>query len=324
MLLADAVIVHAYGLPLGAALPGLLWSQVLLTIVFLLPIFALSALTKGFVQLIVAVLAPCLLALLFAIISPGVALGGFPVRNMGVLGPAYSAGYEWIKSYILFLIIGAGGSAIALWQYTRRGTFVARCLAAATALLAIVGFAYVPWTTAFRIQSWLTKQHMDISAVHANVVLDDKSLARVMHDGDGYFHVDLPIRITGLPPDVTVQAEGLSGEFDSPDGSIRRIYQLPSPYFGNMGQHFSLWTTLDGAFYNKVKDEPLTLRGTLYLTVYGHRQSTRVPFGDSSVSVPRVGVCSASQTTATTRRNYFLICSSAFRNPSAAVSYRFL
>src|SRR5258707_5352059 len=31
MLLADGVIVRAYGLPLGAELPGLLWSQVLLT-----------------------------------------------------------------------------------------------------------------------------------------------------------------------------------------------------------------------------------------------------------------------------------------------------
>src|SRR5207253_7631087 len=44
MLIADVVILRAYGLrPLGAELPGLLWSQVLLAIVFVLPIAALRS-----------------------------------------------------------------------------------------------------------------------------------------------------------------------------------------------------------------------------------------------------------------------------------------
>jgi hypothetical protein len=322
MLLAHAVIIRAYGLPLGAAIPGLLWSQLLLTVVFLLPVFALSAVTKNFVQLIVAVLAPAVIALLFAIAVPGIALGGFPTRNVGAAMAGYSAGYEWVKFYILFLIISAGGSAIPLWQYRRRGAFIGRCFAGATVIFVVIVMMYLPWTTTFRIQSWLVKQHMDISAVHANFVLDDKLLARVMRDNDDFMRVNLPIRITGLPPDVTAQVEGLSGEFDSPDGSIRGIYQTPSPYFFNMGQHFSLSATLDNAFYKQVKDEPITVRGTLYLTVYGRRQSTRVPIDDSSVSVPRVGVCSASQTP--NRRVYFAICTSAFRFPPALVSYRFL
>jgi hypothetical protein len=91
---------------------------------------------------------------------------------------------------------------------------------------------------------------------------------------------------------------------------------------GKMGQKFSLEATVDGAFYRKVKDEPLRVRGSLYMTLFGNRQTVRVPFGDRSVLVPRVGVCSASG--GANRQSYFLICSSAFRFPPVLVSYSFI
>lgn len=65
----------------------------------------------------------------------------------------------------------------------------------------------------------------------------------------------------------------------------------------------------------------MRVRGSLYLTIFGNRQTARVPFGDQSVPVPRVGVCAAS---AGARKSYFLICSSAFRFPPVLVSYRLL
>ena len=73
MLVADGMIVRAYGLPglpLGKELAGLLWSQVLLAVVFVLPIATLSGLTTGFVQLIFAVLTPCVIGLGIAIVAP--------------------------------------------------------------------------------------------------------------------------------------------------------------------------------------------------------------------------------------------------------------
>ncbi len=326
MFLADLVIVRAYGLPLGPALPGMLWSQVLLTFVFLLPVFVLSALTSGFVQLIVAILAPCTIALLFAMFRPGIVLfrsvdildgfaGGYVGGNAGQ--------YEWVKSYFAFLIISAAGSAILLWQYRRRGTTLARCFAVATAILLVLGIGRIPWTAEFKIQSLLTKDRVDLSAAHADYDLTNKLLPRVIHwNWTEQRGVELPLQITGLPPGVSAQVDGFSAEFDAPDGSVRRADQLPLQSFVNMGQHFYLRTTLDAAYYKQVRDEALTVRGELYLTVYGNRQSKRIPFGDRSVLVPQVGVCSTGQTT--NKRNYFLICSSAFRNSSAAAAYRFL
>jgi hypothetical protein len=310
MLLADGVIVRAYGLPLGAELPGLLWSQVLLAIVFVLPIAALSALTSGFVQLIFAILTPCIIALGVAIVAPEVVLGGF-------LG-----GSDWVKAYYVFLVISIAGLAVLVWQYSMRRTAAARSLAVATGILAVLGMTLIPWSAAFRIQSWLSKQRVDQSWAHVDFDSGNRWLTRAVIEGGDRVRVELPLNITGLPPAMIAKPEGFSVQLQARDGTMWQADQLPLRHTSNMGQEFSLQATLDGAFYRKVKDEPIKVRGSLYLTLFGNRQTARVPFGDRSVPVPRVGVCSASG--GANRQSYFLICSSAFRFPPALVSYSFI
>ncbi len=310
MLLADAVIVRAYGLPLAAEMPGLLWSQVLIAIVFILPIAALSALTTGFVQLIFAILTPCVIALGVAIVAPEVVLGGF-------LG-----GSDWVKTYYAFLVMSVAASAILVWQYSMRRTAVGRSLAGAAGILAVLGMTLIPWPAAFRIQSWLSKQRVDQSLVHVDFDSGNRWLTRVVIAGGDRVRLELPLDITGLPPGMIARPEGFSIHLQAPDGTMWQADQLLLRNSGNMGQKFSLEATVDGAFYRKVKDEPLRVRGSLYMTLFGNRQTVRVPFGDRSVPVPRVGVCSA--TGGANRQSYFLICSSAFRFPPVLVSYSFI
>jgi hypothetical protein len=310
MLIADGVIVRAYGLPLGAELPGLLWSQILLTIVFLLPMVALSALTTGFVQLIFAILTPCVIALAVAIVDPEVVLGAF-------LG-----GSDWVRSYYAFLVISVAALAILIWQYSRRKTAAARSLAVAAGILVVAGITLIPWSAAFRIQSWLSKQRVDPPSAHVDFDSGNTWLTRAVIAGDDRVRVDLPLKTTGLPSGMIAKPEGFSLHLQAPDGTMWQADQLPLRYASKMGQEFSLQATVDGAFYRKVKDEPLKVRGSLYLTLFGNRQTARVPFGDRSVPVPRVGVCSASR--GANRQSYFLICSSAFRFPAVLVSYRFI
>ena len=310
MLLADGVIVRAYGLPLGAELPGLLWSQILLAIVFVLPIAALSALTAGFVQLLFAVLTPCVIALGVAIVAPEVVLGGF------------FGGSDWVRTYYAFLVISVAASAILVWQYSTRKTVAARSFAAAAGILTVLGMMLTPWSAAFRIQSGLSKQHVDQSLAHVDFDTGNNWLTRTVIEADDRVRVELPLNITGLPPGVIARPEGFSLHLQASDGTLWQADQLPLRIAPKMGQEFSLEATVDGAFYRKVKDGPLKVRGALYLTLFGNRQTVRVPFGDRSVPVPRVGVCSASG--GPNRRSYFLICSSAFRFPPVLVSYRFI
>ena|SRR5215469_11319928 len=85
---------------------------------------------------------------------------------------------------------------------------------------------------------------------------------------------------------------------------------------------FAAGFTVGRAFYRKVKDAPMRVRGSLYLPIFGNHQTARVPFGGKPVPVPGVGVCTASG--GTKQQSYFLICSSAFRFPPVLLSYRFI
>jgi hypothetical protein len=309
-LVADGVIVHAYGLPFWTELPGLFWSQVLLAIVFVLPIAALSALTSGFVQLIFAVLTPCVIALGVAIVAPEVVLGGF-------LG-----GSEWVKAYYAFLVVSVAASAILIWQYAMRNTAAARSVAVAAGILAVLGMTLIPWSAAFRIQSWLSKQRVDQSLAHVDFDSGNRWLTRAVIEGGDRVRVELPVNITELPPGVIAKPEGFSVQLQASDGTMRQADQLPLRVASNMGQAFSLQASIDGAFYRKVKDEPMKVRASLYMTLFGNQKTVSVPFRDRSVPVAGVGVCSASG--GANRQSYFLICSSAFRYPPVLVSYRFV
>jgi len=195
-------------------------------------------------------------------------------------------------------------------------------LAVTTGILAVLGMMLIPGSAAFRIQSWLSKQRVDQSLVHVDFDLGNRWLTRAVIEGGERVRVELPLNITGLPLGMIAKPEGFSVQLQASDGTMWQADQLPLRHTSNMGQEFSLQATLDGAFYRKVKEAPIKVRGSLYLTLFGNRQTARVPFGDRSVPVRRVGVCSASG--GAKRQSYFLICSSAFRFPSVLVSYSFI
>jgi ABC-type lipoprotein export system ATPase subunit len=198
MLVADALIVRAHGLPLGTALPGLLWSQVLLAVVFVLPIATLSGLTTGFVQLIFAVLTPCVIALGVAVVAPEVVLGG------------YSGASQRVKSYYALLVIAIASSAILVWQYSRRRTAAARSMAAVAGILVLLGMTLIPLSAAFRIQSWLSKQRVEQSVGHVDFDSANGWLTRAVMEGDDRVRIELPLNVTALPPGMTAKPEGFS------------------------------------------------------------------------------------------------------------------
>lgn len=311
MFLADIAIVRAYGLhPLGTELPGLLWNEVLLAIVFILPIAALSALTSGFTQLVLAVLAPCVVGLAVAIIMPEVVLGRF-------LG-----GSEWVRTYYLFLVISVAAPAILVWQYSTRRTAAARVLAGVSAILAALGMTLIPLSAAFKIQSWFSKPSMERNWAQVDFDSTNKWLTRAVIERGDRIRLELPINVSALPPGMSARPEGFSVRLEAPDGTKWHADEVLSGYLSDNGQEVSLPVTVDGAFFGKVRDEPMRVRGSLYLTIFGNQQTTGVPLGDRPVPVSRVGVCAASA--GANRQSYFLICSSAFRSPRVLVSYRFL
>src|SRR5882762_9284947 len=168
-----------------------------------------------------------------------------------------------------------------------RRTAAACSLAVVTGILAVLGMMLIPWSAAFRIQSWLSKQRVDQSFVHVDFDLGNRWLTRAVIEGGDRVRVELPLNITGLPPGMIAKPEGFSVQLQASDGTMWQSDQLPLKHTTNIGQKFSLQATVDGAFYRKVKDEPIKVRGSLYLTVFGKRSGQPAKlFSDLQLCVP--------------------------------------
>jgi hypothetical protein len=98
------------------------------------------------------------------------------------------------------------------------------------------------------------------------------------------------------------------------DGETWIVHQPPPSSLNFESSITSLRAAMGTAFYAKVKNQPLQLRGTLYFTLYGNRHSTLLPLNSSPIPVNRIGICSADPR--------FLLCNSAFRPRSDLVAIR--
>jgi hypothetical protein len=311
LLAADAIIIRAYGFAPDAEVGGLLCTQLLFSAVFLLPVAALCAMTTGFVQLLSASFVLLVVVLVLNTVVPQFTLGG----TWGAL--------DWITLYYAFLVAALAAVIILVWQYAKRKTWATRSLAAGAAIATMAGAAFIPWTSAFAIQSRLSKQPIDERSMQVVFDSDRQWLARTRVDKNGGgVEIELPLRIAGIPAGMEAKAEGLTLAIESPDGTVRQGARRPWMQVDSESQILTLESEVDGSFYRSVKDKPVRLHGTLYITLFGNRRTARIPFGRERVAVPGMGICSASR--ATRGHMYFLFCASPFRPAPDLVSVHFV
>ena len=319
MLTAQIVIVDAYGFSIGAELPGLLWNQMLLTIVFVLPILAMSALTDGFVQLVAGILTPCVIALAFF----GLSVNFKPQLMMFSIAGGFANGHDWVRSYLIYLIITVAASAILFWQYSRRRTAVGRCFAAAAWILVLMAFYFISWRAAIGVDATLIRSQIDLSSARLISNLGAEKPPIGFRQGGDYVGVQVPLQIMGLPSGTRTRIENLSMSFQVPDGTKWYAdgfsWENPDP----PEKQFFVQSGFFGAAYLTRNDVPVKVHGTIYLTVFGNTHTTQVHFGEGSVPVAHVGLCSANENP-NRQNDYSVVCNSAFRSPAVLVSYQFV
>jgi hypothetical protein len=319
MLIAQMVIVHAYGFSLGAELTGLLWSQLLLTIVFVLPVLAISALTDGFVQLVAGILTPCVIALAFF----GLSVNFKPQFMVFGIAGSFANGHDWVRSYLIYLIITVAASAILFWQYSRRRTAVGRCCAVAAWILVLMAFYFVSWKAAIRIDSALNRSQIDLSSTRLITDLGTEKSPVGFRQGGDYVGVRVPLKITGLPSGTRTRIENLSMSFQVPDGTTWYADGFSWENPDSPEKLFSIQSGFYGAAYLTRNNVPVKVHGTIYLTVYGNPHPTQISFGERFVPVAHVGLCSANENP-NRQNDYSVVCNSAFRSPTALVYYQFV
>ncbi len=99
-----------------------------------------------------------------------------------------------------------------------------------------------------------------------------------------------PFEIAGVAEGLVAKPERLAFSIEGPGGLL---WRSPANNVTATGQLVSLRSTIDESFYRKVKDQPVTLRGYLYLTLYGNRRELKVPVNGAVRAVPGMGMCMA-------------------------------
>ncbi len=293
LLLAQAIIVAADGFPLFSSLGGLLWNQVWLAALLVLPVSAVASLTRNLAQFLPV-------ALLTA---------GFLIFLIAISNESSNGG--WISASLALALAGAIAIYSVWRQYQlRRGENTAlRALGACVAIL-IVGAAF-PSSAAFAIQSKLIGSPSSQFAMSVGKAEPRKPSTRTPNRYRQALR--FPVEITGANArDLRFQAR--ETEFRTLSGMRRTSWtKLETTDNGLV-----LVAAVDRDFFDAAKNSPVTVRGEYELTQLGDGAGTSVPLDGTPVMVPGVGQCGAA--VQWDERRFY--CRSAFHDPGSFASER--
>lgn len=309
LLIAQAVLVTGAHFSVASQLPGLLWTQLLIAVTFILPASALACITSGIAQYLLIVVGLVVGNLLLSL--------QFSRLAMLVVGAGWGP-MDWWQSYYDMLLLAIAAVSIVVWQYATRRVWPARIFGAALLLIIAFGTPF-SWTTAFAMQSKLSRRHIDETSLHASFFSDLKFTTRALVEKDGV-SLQIPLTLTGVPDDMIAKSDGATFQLRAPNGAAWPTDGSASGTVSTTGQLLTLHDKLNGAVYEAIKGQPVQVRGFLYLTLYGNRRTSKIPFDGKIRPVPGMGLCSA---TGGNFAPYFLVCNTVFRPSPDLVSVTF-
>jgi hypothetical protein len=295
MFIADAVILHANGFSVPHELTALAAEQLLITAALLIPMVALAAVTTGMVQVVVAILVFGALAV---------------IRSLMFLKSGLPSPIDWINTGMEITTLAMVATVVVWWQYSRRRTLFARIFGSAGVAAAVALATLIPYNWAFWIQSRLSNR-TDASSIQ---IAPSSGTAPVVHLGE-VFTFRAPIKVSGIPKGMFLRPDALQVILEAPDGSTWKFASLP----WSSGPTSWPSISVSPAFYQKIKDRPMRLRGSAFATLFGDQRRTEVPFDTQSLVLPGAGLCAA------VKRNLIssVTCRYPFRDPPDTVDIAF-
>ncbi len=296
LLIAQAVIIAADGLPLLPSASGLLWNQLLVTAVFVLPVTAIATLTRNLAQFLPA--AAVAVAVLAAILEEN----------------SRTRDLVWISVGVGLALAAMTGCFVIWRQYRLRRSGNTALLALGACVASLILSASFPDQAAFAIQSNLIGTADKQFGLRLGAPEAKAGAKRPMQARNKYRQtVKFPIRVEGTAArNLMVQGWDLS--FKTLSGVTRRGQTKIDVSPAGLVQ----FATIDRDFFEAAKNAPVTLRVTYSLTQFGDGGSSDVPLDGTPVFVPGLGQCGA--TVRWDHREFF--CRLPFRRPAMFVSDR--
>ena len=303
MLISDSILLSRAGFRPTEYILGLMWKQLLLTIVLALPAMVLATLTASFAQAVLAALVLCVVAI--------------PLTLVSAVLPYTSGLYalDWIRTCLELLVVVFACLAILLWQYSRRERAIGlRLLAAGVALLAVVHIA-MPWSAIISSEYAHSESSPGFSSLRLNY---DPDPALYVHQREspgvpGSVRLQIPIRVSGLPEGYVVSADAVKVGIETTDHLTWHsrwqdsgiIMLSPSD-----NHHGYVNFTVSDWLFEWAKSGPVKLHLTLALALLKEHDATAVAT-DQPFRVPGVGICALSGH----MQNSSIFCRSPLRQP---------
>jgi len=289
------------GFPPSRYVIGLLWLQLMWTLILILPAATLASITASIGQATLVVLG----ALLYII--GGAALDSV-MPNAGVAPDSI------LDSLQIAMLISAG-VAVVFWQYSRRRTAQSRLLLLGLAATIPIFIFATPYQT---LIDHAYRQAAAAQEPPARLAFD---FTKPRSRGRGYpeknkVHVRLPLLVSGVTSGSMVQVNGTRVSIQAPDGrQWSSGWHAAGPVLLADRPHSQEDLTIDQSFFEQVKSVPVKVHISFALTLFEGKEARRIVAEASQFSVPGNGRCWLAS-----RWSNELLCSFPLRKPFLLLS----
>ncbi|MEO7190197.1 MAG: hypothetical protein ABI051_04005 [Vicinamibacterales bacterium] len=274
LFLAQGVILVRQGFGLPDILPGLLWEQVLIAAIIAVPALALSAVTARLTHVIFTLLvaAVTLVAVLM-------------LESWGQL--------EWIRLTAGVVTLVAAAGVVLMLQFRGRRTVSARSLGVAGIAVALLGARLLPWPVAFALQSRLGAS--DGPEMRASLTRPGRTENPALEALRARLtrRTSFAFQLGGIADDTLTHCDAAEIRLEAANGTAWNsgllLKRAPAP----AAAPCSVVLSLPPDFVRATAGQPVRLRGTVYVTVFGQKQTTTVPLDRQGAEVPGLGACVA-------------------------------
>jgi hypothetical protein len=307
LLAAQIVILAAAGYQPLAGLPRLLWMQLAVSVVLLVPAIALATVTRNLGQFVMSILCLVLCAYLAA------------AASHGAIDISSAA---WPNRAVAVLIACVGAVLMVRWQYSRRLTDASILAGVCTLLLGGAFSIGLPIPVQYALRSWMLRpqETRTVSVSIGPSVELDHSIS-IPPQNPLEIVLLLPTTIAGIPHGDAARPEKVMVSFETPP-SLRwssgwrytsRGYPISTPAGPEM--QYQQLLILPRDVYRRIENGTVTIHGSMYLSL---QKQTVVPLlPGSAPSIPGGGFCEVTAA----GNEYALFCSSPFRSPYNSSSF---
>jgi hypothetical protein len=315
LLLAQCAVLAATGFAPTPYLPGLLWKQLGLTVVFLLPAFAMASIAIGLVQYTAFTIAFGLCWAALVVVADAV---------------ARASDISWAQLSVLGAVMAAAAVTVLLRQYARRTTFASRGILLCAATLMVATGALGRWTPVPALRESIITGSYNTSLITLgfeksewtgpprSAIAEPYASNEIRSGEPATIDVSLPIQVSGLSAGLDLDASGLNVSLEGPSGQMWRFsghlldWNSRAAFVRRDANVFIVRLPVARAFFDEVKSGTVECRMSIDLTLFGDLSATQLPGRGSSVLVPGLGLCLH-------KARNGLVCNSPLRRPSRIV-----